>query len=537
MFESGGPDDGVQPDGLLVPLEEVIGWDEVEPLADVAAAAECLADDVEERGADSDGGALTAALLELAAVAAADDLEQTAADEELADLDAAAALDRLSRTAMQANAVLVDQLRLVAHWADLHGHVKYGGVPGAERLVSLGGDGTPEVAEFAAAEMGVALRVSTAAASHLLADVLDLRHRFPALWLRTVSEEVLVPIARRVAEDTHRLSADAAAGVDQRIAELAGSLTWRRLSRIVRAAVLAADPEQARSAAERAAAEAGVWVDDETAIVDGYGTLIAKASAGDLAAFNHAVGVVANALRLLGDPGTLQQRRSRALGILARPRQALDLVERANQLHKQPQPDQPSQLSSGPEESSSGAEESPVLDRRRVLDFQHVLYFHLSRDAVQAMLSGRPGGVGRLEDLGPVIAEQIQRWLGHSSVIVRPVIDPDTMPAVDCWEVPPRMSEAVRLRRPADYFPWSSCTSRHQDNEHPKPYVPVDRGGPPGQTSVQTLARITRFHHRVKTHGGWTVTAVKTDNWLWRSPTGHYSLVNPTGTTTLGRLS
>ena len=513
-----------QPDGLI-PAEDVDGWIPGGPsLDETYGLDEAYGADGQMVGGESTDSELTILAMELASIAAVDELDQTLADQELEELDAAGALDRLAGTSDRLNAVLAEQLRLAAHWADLHGDVDACSIPGAERLVAFGGDGTPEVAEFAAAELGVALRTSTATASHLLADALDLRHRLPSLWQRTLAGQVPVYIARRVAEESRPLTAAAAAFVDRRIADVAGSLTWRRLSRIVRAAVLAADLGRASEGAEQAQAETGVWVGDESTVTDGFGTMFARASAGDLAAFNNAVAVVASALRVLGDTDGLHQRRAKALGILAHPDQALELVARANELRNQPP-------------SSDVPAGSTIRDQRRLLDFKHTLYFHLSRDAVQAKLAGRPGGVGRLEGIGPVIGEQIQRWLGHSSVIVKPVIDPDALPAADCWEVPDRMSEAVRLRRPADYFPWSTCTSRHQDNEHAKPFVPMNRGGPPGQTSVPGLAKITRFHHRVKTFGGWTVTGVKTDTWLWRSPQGHYCLVDATGTTNLGRLA
>jgi hypothetical protein len=50
-----------------------------------------------------------------------------------------------------------------------------------ERLVLLGGEGTPEVAEFAAAELGAELQMSPWAAAQLIGDALDLRHRLPRL--------------------------------------------------------------------------------------------------------------------------------------------------------------------------------------------------------------------------------------------------------------------------------------------------------------------------------------------------------------------
>ena len=57
-------------------------------------------------------------------------------------------------------------------------------LPGVERLIGFGGDGTPEVAEFAPAELGAALGVSDTSAAMLIGDGLDLRHRLPRLWAR-----------------------------------------------------------------------------------------------------------------------------------------------------------------------------------------------------------------------------------------------------------------------------------------------------------------------------------------------------------------
>src|SRR3954471_23623229 len=67
----------------------------------------------------------------------------------------------------------VDTLVLAAHWADLHGHLDRASspaLPGAEQLIRFGGDGTPEVAEFAPAELGAVLELSTEAAASMVAD-------------------------------------------------------------------------------------------------------------------------------------------------------------------------------------------------------------------------------------------------------------------------------------------------------------------------------------------------------------------------------
>jgi hypothetical protein len=67
-------------------------------------------------------------------------------------------------------------------------------------------------------------------------------------------------------------------------------------------------------------------------------------------------------------------------------------------------------------------------------------------------------------------------------------------------------------------------------------YMPIDQGGPPGQTDPLTMAKLTRRHHRLKTHGGWTVHQLRPGAWRWRSPHGYHFLVDQHGTTPLGKL-
>lgn len=216
---------GAEQPAELTPPSDNVGWAPLVPAddwCDDGPMDDGMTDDgMTDDGMTDDG--IAAGWLELAAVAAADDLERAVGDAELEELDAATVVDRLTGTTARANAVLIDQLCLVAHWADLHSHVDDSPVPGAERLVTIGGDGTPAVAEFASAELGVALHVSTGSAWRLMADVLDLRHRLPSLWQRTLTGEVPVSKARRVAEDTRRLSAEAAAAVDASPGSRAGS--------------------------------------------------------------------------------------------------------------------------------------------------------------------------------------------------------------------------------------------------------------------------------------------------------------------------
>ncbi len=155
------------------------------------------------------------------------------------------------------------------------------------------------------------------------------------------------------------------------------------------------------------------------------------------------------------------------------------------------------------------------------------------------MLAGQPyagAGVVRVEDIGPVILDQVQQWLGHANVVVKPVIDLAGIQPVDHYETPPKTSEAIRLIRTVDYFPYGTSTSRTQDCEHTDPFVPMNRGGPPGQTDPLKMGLMTRGHHRLKTHGGWTVKQLRPGAWLFRSPHRYYFLVDQHGTTALGML-
>ncbi len=103
-----------------------------------------------------------------------------------ADLDPDAVLRDVVEARAVAESAEVRILCDVARWADLHSRLDGTdcgvSLPGMERLVRLGGEGTPQVAEFACAELGAVLAMSPYAARALIEDALDLRHRLPRLW-------------------------------------------------------------------------------------------------------------------------------------------------------------------------------------------------------------------------------------------------------------------------------------------------------------------------------------------------------------------
>ncbi len=438
-------------------------------------------------------------------------------------LDETAILSYVETARAAADRVEVDILHAAARWADLHGELARATsplLPGSEQLVQFGGAGTPGVAEFAPAELGVVLAKASSAAERLVGDALDLRHRLPKLWARICAGEVKPWIGRKCAEATRHLSVETVAVVDRRIAKYAHSLSWGRIEAIIAACWLECDPDAAAEADERAQASLGVWLDQSSEV--GTKKIVIQAEAVDAIWFDASVDRAADGLGLLGDARGKDARRAAAIGILARPQTALDLFDQVAQAtSSQTDP-------TGKTDSTEPGEpvESSVRTRRQVDTRPDVtLYVHLTD---QALLTGQ--GVARVEQVGPVTVDRVRSWLGHATVTVKPVIDLNDQVPVDAYEIPDRIREAVHLAIPVDCFPYATSTRRTGDIDHTIAFVKPDEGGPPGQTGLGKLGPITRFHHRVKTHGDWQVAQPFTGVFVWRTPHGRYLLVDHTGT-------
>lgn len=160
-----------------------------------------------------------------------------------------------------------------------------------------------------------------------------------------------------------------------------------------------------------------------------------------------------------------------------------------------------------------------------------IVYIHLSEAALR---TGR--GVARVEGLGPVLVGRLGRLVGdRCQILLKPVIDLNDTPApVDSYEIPARIAEHLRLRQPADIFPYAAGGSRRADLDHTIAYLPPEKGGPPGQTGIGKLGPLVRYHHRVRTHGRWRVRQPEPGTYLWRCPYGRVYLVDATGTHPLG---
>jgi hypothetical protein len=183
-------------------------------------------------------------------------------ENDVSELDAAGTLAAAEANEHALITAEVRRLQIAAHWADLHpgDAVQVSRIPGSERPIQVGGDGTPTIGDFASAELGCALRISDGAASRLIADALDLRHRLRSMWKAVLAVQVPAYRARHIATAVRHLTFEQAAFVDQRVAASLGAVSWARLQTLLQAAIIEADPvgaEQRRGCREGAVRPVG----------------------------------------------------------------------------------------------------------------------------------------------------------------------------------------------------------------------------------------------------------------------------------------
>lgn len=448
----------------------------------------------------------------------------------IADLDADAACEAIASTQQELREREWRELALAAHWADLHDArtlpVRTGPVlPGTERAKQMGGHGTPEVAEFACAELGLVMGTGFIAANHLMRDALDLRHRHPQMWAALRTGQGRVWKARKVARLAHAagLTLEQAHSVDAQTTPYVDTLTWAKFLDLVEARIIEADPAAAEE--RRVAREMERFVATGQSNEYGLKTLVARAQAGEVIFFVAMCDRIAQILLLDGDTDPVDVRRSKAVGILAHPARALALLAGHATGAR---PVEPGPRLVEPVETGTGAGIDPDRMRPRA-----VLYVRISE---QALRTG--AGVAQCENagVGAVTVGQVRDFLGHCHVTVRPVLDLRDQVPVDAYEVPDAMRETLRLARPSSVFPFSHTSSHRPDWDHTAPYVPVAAGGPAGQTRMENLGPMIRFGHRVKTHGrGWVHRQPRPGVYLWRTPHGYWFRVDNQGTHALGR--
>ena len=458
----------------------------------------------------------------------------------LDDLDAAGTLARAGAVLRRRRGDEVEDLLLVAHWADLHAAdprlapdgSRHPFRPGGNRLVQVGGDGTPLVQDLCLVELGIARRVHTLSVRSATADVLDLRHRLPRVWRVVVALDAEVWVARKVASLSRKLSPAAVAVVDAAVADAIAGESPARVLEIAEAKIIEVDTVAHRAAldAERRRRYVGLGRTDEF----GLRQVIARVAAGDAVWVDATIDRVADILATRPDlrpdtPAEIERDELRALafGWLARPAELLTLLLEAAGDDPGAAPE--------PEPTRALAPPAATLER---LQRQHLtrlrpnatLHVHLH----EAALAGFCAGVARVEEIGPMLLSQVRELLGHCNVRLQPVIDLHDRVSVNSYEFPEAIKERVHLTHPGEALPHAARKSRKVDVDHPEPYEP---GGPPDQTGTHNAGPLGRTGHRAKTHLGYTVTQTERGDHVWRTPHGLHRIVDERGTHVLDQAA
>ncbi len=469
--------------------------------------------------------------------------------------------DELARARDLELVAVCSRMLLAARWADQHAPEfvteESRALPGMGRSVEVGED-CPEIEEFAAAELAALSGLTTRGGEQLVRDALLIRHRHPQAWERirngTTRPWLAAQVARRCRSAD--LDREQARFVDAATTPFVESLPVGRFLALVDAKIIEADPTKAEDRARtRALAR---YVRSGPVDEDGLKTLIARANAGDITVFMAMLDRIAVILAAQGDHTTLEVRRTTAMRILANPARALTLLTQTTLEHLEnldnatdpylddtPDPLPADGLPDQPvhEQPASSAQDPAVLrevlgaladlDPAR-LDPSTVFHVHLTDTTLTA-----GSGVVRVEDLGPVTLGQVRDWLVHpmcpdwirQQVKVRPVLDADAIHPVDAYEWPTVMAELATTRNPYEVFPWGTLDSRRCENDH----VIAFRPGRRRQTRLDNNAKLSKHHHRIKTHGGWSLFHPEPSTYLWRTPHGHWLHVDHEGTHHLGR--
>ncbi len=441
------------------------------------------------------------------------------------DLDARQVLAASEGAVRARRSAEIQDLLLALRWADLHAwdprrapEPRHPGGSGPNTLVEVGGEGTPWVQDLCLPELAIARRTHVLSTRAVVADALDLRHRLPLTWRVVLEGDCESWLARRVASLSRRLSVDRVGVVDRAVARaLAGEQPSRVLA-IAEAKVIEADPAAHAARVEEQLRRRGVWLsrsDDS-----GIRSVIARVDAGDAAWVDAVVARVADLLRRrpdlratwhpdLPERPTGDELRGVAFGWLAHPAELADL------LASQATPDAP------------GDPEDPgPRPSRRSRTTRAVVHVHLDRASLDAAVDGGADAVARVEGVGPMLRDQLRRFLAHSQVTLAPVIDLEESVSVNAYEHPTPVRRRVRLRSPGDVFPHGSSLGA-LDLDHPTPYDPH---GPPGQTGDHQAAPLSRTGHRAKTFLGYRLEQIGPSEYVWRTPHGLHRHVGPTGT-------
>ncbi len=338
--------------------------------------------------------------------------------------------------------------------------------------------------------------LSDSAGTTLIHQALELRHRLPKTWARLHAGGVPAWRVRRIAESTIHQDADVAAALDELVAPLAHKIGAITLDRLINETKMRLHPHrtEAEQIAKLEARHVKLLPDLSH---EGIATIEIRADLKDALDFDRTVGEIAAILADLGYTDDLNVRRSLAIGILADPQAAADLL-------------------------AGDADAVSKLSKRKNIH----LFVHVTPETFTG-----DNPVARTECNGgqPIYADVVRTWCGRTDthVTVTPVVDLTDLIAVPQYEVPDRLKAQIKHRDLTCVFPHCTRPATRSDKDHIEPF---DEGG---ATDSDNVAALCRRHHRIKTHGQWQYQRINPRTYLQTFHHGLQYLRDHEGTTTI----
>ena len=328
--------------------------------------------------------------------------------------------------------------------------------------------------EAAAAEIGVALRLTRRAADVELTMAIDLQRRLPHTWRLLASGGIDLRRAKTIEHGTTHLSNALAQEVDRQVAVEAPRLTTGQLRARIGKLCIEADPDDAQRRYDQAVADRRVVAE---ATGDGTGNLLGlDLPPHRLAAATRRINYLARSLRIDGETRTMDQLRADVL---------LDLLNGTNHTAKP---------------GGSG-----MVD------------LHVDLDT----LAGLVEHPGELAGYGPVIADIARQITNnqHDAEWRYTVTHPHTGQIIANGTTRRRPTAAqrrhVETRDRTCTFPGCRSPATDCDLDHRTPH---SQGGP---THITNLGPLCRHHHNIHHHHGWTYQPLPGGDYQWTSPLGH----------------
>ncbi len=459
------------------------------------------------------------------------------------DLSVSGLADRVRQRRAAEEAAQRDVLLLAVAWADAHPELdEVTGLPVpveevpdealAAHFVGLDPDdfpgegnpawaGLPSLAWEAGAGFAVAAGISARAGQGWLRDGLVLRHRLPRLYARIRAGEVPVFRARMVAAEVAGAPDDVVAAIDTAVAPRADRIGFVALKRLLDEAMLRLYPDEVEAASLEQLDSQHVHFDPEVIGHAGLGFMDAKADYVDLQDLDQVLSTIADRLAEGEDPvadASLQVRRAKALGIVAHPERAQELLDTAPE-HR-------------PEGRPTRRRRPGKQARRQSTE----LVVRLSEAAL-----GFTDPVASVESSDPAstlstLTERAAQWCGRetSDLTVLPVLDVGAHDQTEAYRPTAWLARQVTERDRHCLFPFCHRPARRCDLDHLVAHDPErDDGG--GATCSCNLIPLCRHHHRLKTHLAYDPAVVEPGVVWWTTPHGHELVVDRTGTRAVHR--